>query len=120
MTRRNLEVIRGDSYPFTVDVKNNGNPVNISGFLFRMTAKYAISNSDAQAVFTLTSPTDIVTTDAVNGKLLVTVPPSATTALQPRVYRLQYDIQMYNDPQTIYTICSGILLVSPDCSITTP
>lgn len=120
MTRRNLELYRGDTFPFVVTVTNAGVAVNIDGFQFRMTAKYAIQDADINAVFTIVSPTDIVITDAVNGKLLVTIPPSATLILEPRVYRLQYDIQMYNDPQTIYTICSGILLVTPDCSVTTP
>lgn len=120
MTRRNLEMYRGDTYPFEVVVENAGNPVNISGFQFRMTCKYRVQDPDNQAVFTLTSPTNIVVTDAVNGELFITIPPSATSSLQAYVYHLWYDIQAYNDINTVYTICSGQIVINPDCSITTP
>lgn len=117
MTRRNLELYRGDSLPFSVTVTNAGNPVNLTGFQFRMTARYSIGGN---IVFSIVSPTNISITDAVNGEIFVTIPPSATSTLQSKVYRLQYDIQAYSNPETIYTVCSGILLVNPDCSISAP
>lgn len=119
MTRRNLEQYRGDTFPFQVDVTNAGNPVNIAGYQFRMTAKYTVTDPDSNAVFSITSPGYIAITNAAQGILNITIPPSATLSLQPKIYRLPYDIQMYNDAQTVYTICSGLLTVYPDVSITT-
>lgn len=117
MTRRNLEMTRGDTLPFQVIVKNAGNAIDITGYSFRMTARYAIGEA---VVFTLTSPGQISITNAASGIINVTVPPSATSSLAPREYRLAYDIQAYSSAQTIYTVCSGTIVVDPDVSITTP
>lgn len=118
MTRRNLEMYRGDTLPFRVTVTNVGEPVNLSGCTFTMTAKYDISDTDVNAVFSITSPAYIVITDAINGIISVTIPPSATSSLPPRTVRLYYDIQMI-DGANIYTVTSGFLNVTPDVSITT-
>ena len=81
MTRRNLEMYRGDTYPFDVTVENAGSPINVTGFTFRMTAKYDISDSDSNAVFSITSPGNITLTDPTNGEILVTIPTSAISSL---------------------------------------
>ncbi len=119
MTRRNLEMVRGDTLPFRVTITNAGSSVNLQGSAFRMTAKFDISDSDNDAVFSITSPSYIVITDAANGIISVNVPPSATSSLPPRECNLFYDIQMEDGTQSIYTVSSGILTVYPDVSITT-
>ena len=121
MVRRNLEMYAGDTFPFEVTVENNGSGMNITNYSFRMTAKYDIKDADVDAVFSITSPGNITITDAANGDILVTVPASATSDLEIGfTYYLQYDIQMYSDPGTIYTVCSGILKVNPTVSRTAP
>ena len=119
MTRRNLEMVRGDTLPFRVTVTNAGDSVNLQGASFRMTAKFDIGDSDGDAVFSITSPAYIIITDALNGIISVNIPPSATTSLPPRECNLYYDIQMEDSTESIYTISSGILTVYPDVSVTT-
>lgn len=118
MTRRNLEMYRGDTLPFRITITNAGSGVNIQGALFRMTAKYSIGDSDSDAVFSITSPGYIIITDALNGIISINIPPSATTSLPPRECNLYYDIQMEDGTESIYTVCSGILTVYPDVTIT--
>lgn len=117
MTRRNLEMYRGDTYPFRVEVTNAGSPVNLSGCTFTMTGKYDITDTDGNAVFSISSPTYIIITDATEGILSITIPPSATSSLPPRTVMLYYDIQMI-DGTNVYTISSGFLTIYPDVSIT--
>lgn len=119
MTRRNLNMYRGDTLPFRVTITNAGSSVNLQGASFRMTAKYDIGDTDGDAVFSITSPGYIIITDAINGIISVNVPPSATSSLPPRECNLYYDIQMEDSTESIYTVCSGILTVYPDVSITT-
>lgn len=121
MTRRNLDMYRGDTYAFEVTVENAGSSIDITDFDFRMTAKYDISDSDSDCVFSITSPSSILKTSPSQGLILVTIPVSATENLtRGLTYILPYDIQMSSGPGTIYTICSGLLTVYPDCSITVP
>lgn len=121
MTRRNIDITMQDTLQFYVTVENAGSPIDITGYQFRMTAKYAITDLDANAVFSITSPGSIALSDPTNGVILVTISPANTNSLEiGQTYRLVYDIQMYNDPGTTYTICSGFLNVFPDVSRTTP
>lgn len=121
MSRRNLTLTRGDTFPFTTVVYNGSSTIDVTGYQFRMTAKYDIQDADSSAVFSITSPGQISLTDPTNGKVLITILPTNTSGLQRGLtYRLIYDIQMYNDPATIYTVSSGILTVLPDVSTTTP
>lgn len=119
MTRRNLNMYRGDTLPFRITITNAGDSVNIQGAAFRMTAKFDISDTDADAVFSITSPSQIIITNALSGIISVNIPPSATESLPPRECNLFYDIQMEDGTESIYTVCSGILTVYPDISVTT-
>lgn len=118
MTRRNLNMYRGDTLPFRITITNAGSAVNLQGAAFRMTAKFDIGDTDDDAVFSITSPSYIVITDSLNGIISVNIPPSATSSLPPCECNLYYDIQMEDGTQAIYTVCSGILTVYPDVSIT--
>ncbi len=118
VTRRNLTTYRGDTFAFEVTVTNAGNPINVTGYDFRMTAKYAVSDPDSNAVFSITSPGNILLTNPSVGLVTVVVPSTATSSLKTgQTYRLQYDIQMYDNPGVVYTVASGILHILPDCSI---
>lgn len=121
ITRRNLQFYRQDTVPFSVTVENQGSPIDITDYSFRLTAKYSVTDSDSNAVFSITSPGNIIKTDAANGELLITIPSSATSSLEIGfTYRLYYDLQMYADPGTTYTVMSGIITVFSDISQTSP
>jgi hypothetical protein len=121
VNRRNLEMYRGDTYVFDVTVLNAGNPINITDYQFRMTAKYTITDTDVDAVFTISSPGNIELTDPSNGEVTVTISPANTSSLERgQTYRLYYDLQMYSAPGTVYTICNGILKINPDVSVSVP
>lgn len=119
MILRDIELIRGDTYPFEITVKkSNGDAINLYGASFRMTAKFSKKDTDLNAAFTLTSPGDISVTQASSGKLTVYIPPSATSSLPPVETLLYYDIQMQDSSSAVYTICMGKIKVIPDVSIT--
>ena len=121
VNRRNLEMYSGNTFSFDVTVLNAGSAVDVTGYSFRMTAKYSVTDSDNDAVFSITSPGQIALTDPSNGEITVTIPPSSTSSLETgQTYRLFYDLQMYNDPGIVYTICNGILKVVPRVSLTAP
>jgi hypothetical protein len=119
MTRRNLEMYRGDTKAFCVIVKNNGVVVDITNYNIQMTAKYSQSDADNSAVFTVTYPGDIQLTDPTNGEMLVRILPAKTSGLSSgQTYRLYYDIQLSSGSTVVYTVVSGILTIYSDVSIT--
>jgi hypothetical protein len=121
----NLTVFRGDTYSFNITVQNNSAPVDLTGAVLIMTAKYRYQDVDANAVFQLKSSG---TYDTTKGSITVTTPlagqasvillPPATLPLAPHLVNLVYDIQMVQGGNT-YTIVAGTLSIRPDATITT-
>ena len=111
-----LEMYRGDTAPFIgAAVNGDGNPRDITTDTLFFTAKTDISDTDLEAVIALETGSGIEATDAVEGLFLVTIPPSATTSLvitEPVV--LQYDIQLVDEDDNVYTMDRGTLTVIPD------
>jgi hypothetical protein len=58
----NLEVVRTDTKTFSINVTNNGNPVDISGYLLFFTVKANINDLDDNALISKTQvcPDDII------------------------------------------------------------
>jgi hypothetical protein len=46
----NLNAVRGDTFTLPIQIKNNGIPMDISGWTFFFTMKNKINDSDANAV----------------------------------------------------------------------
>jgi hypothetical protein len=116
----NIKMIRGDTYSFSITVVNNNVPVNLTGGKLRMTAKWNYIDLDASALFALYSPASgIVFSNPSVGEATITIPSSSTSSLPAHEVRLPYDIQFTSSAGSVYTVMSGLLIVSPDVSITT-
>jgi len=115
----NLKFVRGDSYSFNAAIILNGQPVDLTGGIVRMTAKWSVSDIDANAVFQLSSATSGITiTSASAGEIRVDIPSSATTSLPAKKVELPFDIQFVNSLGKVFTVLYGTLVIVPDVTIT--
>lgn len=119
LTRRRLEMFRGNTLVFDVQVKKapGDTPVNITGWTMWFTAKYYVTDPDNQAVSqrgNMAPLVGITFTQPLVGKAQVTMPPIATVYLPDSEIELVYDVQV-KDPTTgvVSTIEVGELVVSP-------
>ena len=113
------EWYRGDTQllPFQVVGRASGVQLDVSGWTFRFTAKFALPNPDAQAAFradnvaggiggvTLVAPTQ--------GQCLVTIAPSATLGWGDGPIDVEYDVQSTDVSGVIKTIEVGTITVRP-------
>lgn len=121
-----LAMLRGDSLSIAIVCKqktSDGSEVNVDltlgGVKLWMTAKRRIVDTDANAVFQITSPTDIVIDpDSLSGAATITVPADATKDLRygEGVTRIElyYDIQVKLGSGYIQTLQKGKLFVDAD------
>lgn len=117
----NLKMVRGDTFPFTINVILDGNPVDLTGGSLTMTCKYSVYDETADAVFVLTSPSDGITiTDATGGTAFIQIDPTNTLDLPLHLVSLPYDIQYVDSSSNIYTVMSGLLQVYPDVTSVLP
>lgn len=115
----NLKMVRGDTYTFDATIMLNGAPVDLTGGIVRMTAKWALSDTDLNAVFQLSTATSGITVlSATAGEIRVTIPSSATSSLPAKKVELPYDIQFVNSAGDIYTVLLGTLVIVPDATTT--
>lgn len=93
-------------------------PQNITGWSFWFTLKYYYSDPDLAAVAQLTSspPTGVTITDAVNGKLLITMQPIVTRSFPDQPTKLVYDVKGKDATGNITTVDSGTLTVNPSAT----
>ena len=115
----NLKMVRGDTYKFTATIILNGAPVDLTGGVVTMTAKWALGDSDNNAVFQVSSATSGITvTSPTTGEIAVTIASALTEPLPSRKVELPYDIQFVNTLNEVYTVLYGTLLIVPDATIT--
>jgi hypothetical protein len=137
-----LEITRNDDESFEFTILDptrvtpeypQGVPVNLSGAAIRFTAKRSILDDDASAVIRLDNGSlhGVTITDALNGVCVVDIPASATAGITPpaglspeslRNWRAQlvWDLQVRTSGGKTFTPLSGLLLVVPDVSISSP
>lgn len=117
----NLRMVRGDTISFNISIVLNGLPVDITNGVLRMTAKWSVTDEDADAIFTKTStPVDgIVITDAVNGLATITLSPADTINLPDHTVTVPYDVQL-DILGAIFTVLLGNLTILVDVSNQTP
>ena len=109
----NLEMTRGDSksFLFALDMDLTG-AVGIW-----MTAKSALADIDADAVFQKTISDGVTVIDDEAGTIQVDVEPDDTIDLDATRQRLFYDVQVEDVNNKVRTIRSGRLVVKPDVTI---
>lgn len=116
---KNIKMVRGDTVKFDATIILNGSPVDLSGGIVRMTAKWALSDTDVNAVFQLSTATSGITVlSAAAGEIRVTIPSSATSSLPAKKVELPFDIQYVDSVGDIYTVLLGTLVIVPDATIT--
>lgn len=116
-TSANLQMIRGDSLDLDLAITQGGAPVNLAGATIWMTAKRSYADADVDAVFQISSPTDIVITNAALGLARISVPPTATSSLVfsgAADQKFLFDIQVQLASGKVFTVRRGELTVSPD------
>lgn len=110
----NLKMYRGDTAQFRVTALDiDGNPLDISGASAWFTAKRATTEADNTAVFQKTVGDGITITDALNGIMLVQLAEADTNTLTKKEV-LEYDLQVKDVLNGIYTVARGSLTVEAD------
>lgn len=120
--RPSRRAFRGDTIqlPFAIIDQETGGAIDITGWAFRWTAKYALANPDAQAALQQDTLAigGIVLVSPTEGQLVVTVQPIATRSWPDADVRVLYDLQA-TDLGGIVTTCEmGDLTIEPDCTRT--
>lgn len=116
-------MFRGDAYsmPFTVktDDGTGAVPQDVTGCLFRFTAKYSPDDPDISAAFALGDGA-FTRVNESQGAMLLKIPKTATESLTGYPTRLYCDIQVTEPSGDPHTVWSSSLYVLPDISRTTP
>lgn len=94
-------------------------PVDLTGAKIWMTAKEALADLDADAVFQITTPTDIIIdADPATGRAKVVVPADATLAVVfptgVAQVELFYDVQVKTVDGIVQTVAAGKLTLTED------
>ena len=119
----NFEVVRGRTYTRSVTIKNKetGEAYALTSGVFRLTAKWSLSDADGSAAFQLTSEEGaIVILDASAGQLAFTIPAVDTASLPNREslpITLHYDLTWINSTGA-YSVLSGRITVLPNVTNT--
>lgn len=99
-----LEFIRGDTGVFDVTLTRSGSPFNpaLAGVKVWFTLKSTPTAADAAAVLQKTIGAGLEITDAINGRLRLTLTAADTAALNPRTSYF-WDIQVKDENAQIFT-----------------
>lgn len=122
MSNLNFEMIRGDTFILSLEVKKeDGTPENLTGATMKMTCKQNLDDPDLSAIFQVSNTTlEIVFTDPLNGKALITVPPAKTSGLVIVGEQViaKYDIQLLLASTQKFTILRGGFTIFKDVTLT--
>lgn len=119
----NLKMIRANDYSFNIQVVLNGTPVNLTGGTLRMSCKWQATDSDANEIFSVTTPSSgIVFLNATSGTATVTVASALTNTNAIPFHRIDpvYDIQYTDQGGHRFTVAYGTLTILPNISEISP
>lgn len=112
------EMYRGDTFRLLGEVvdRATSQPVDITGWTIRYTAKYALQNADARAAMAQDNQGvgGVALVAPTMGQLLVTVQPIVTRGYPDGPVRLEYDVQATDPMGVVTTIETGEVVVRPD------
>lgn len=118
-----LEMRRGDTPVWDLFVpREDGSPFDLTGYTIRMTAKRSVDDSDADAIFQLSTVAGTITiTDAANG-LAEMQPERADTSSLTTDVNAYWDVQVAKDgsPDETFTVADGTLTIKRDITRTAP
>jgi len=112
-----IRMIRGDTLTLDLVVTQDGAPIDLTGSTMWMTAKLSANDLDVDAVFQVTSPTNITFTNAALGMARIQVPPAKTsglTILAGKTLYAFYDIQLQFASGSVHTVDGGAVTIIPD------
>lgn len=118
---KNLQMVRASTFSFDIAVTQDstGEPVNLTNGTLRFTCKWAYTDPDADAIFTLSTPASgIVIISAAGGTANVTIPSTATSALPYDTVYLYYDLKFTDASDFPWITMRGILTVNPNVTRT--
>ena len=119
MNNTNLEMTRENTFSFDIAVTENEVPVNLTNGTLRMTAKWAVTDADASAVFQKSSPsTGITFLVPASGTANITIVEANTTAIPYHEVDLVYDIKFTDASGNEFTVMRGTLRVLPNVTRT--
>jgi hypothetical protein len=112
-----FQMWRGDTEVFDAAITVSGVAVNITGCSLKFTAKRSLQDADADAVFQLVTPTEIVITNGPGGLCQINVASLDTSGLL--VPTLCYcDLQLVDTLGNVSTTATGTLMVKIDVTRT--
>jgi hypothetical protein len=112
-----FQMWRGDTQVFDAAVTVGGVAVDITGCSLKFTAKRSLTDADADAVFQLVTPVEIVITNGPGGLCTINVASLDTSALL--VPTLCYcDLQLVDTLGNVSTTATGTLMIKVDVTRT--
>ena len=112
-----FQMWRGDTEIFDAAITVSGVATNITGCSLKFTAKRSLSDTDANAVFQLDKPTEILITNGPAGLCEINVASLDTSALL--VPTLCYcDLQLVDTFGNVSTTATGTLMIKVDVTRT--
>ena len=115
----NFAITRGDTVEFSASITLGGVALNITGASLWFTAKKQFIDADEDAVFQKTIGDGITVTNAASGLITIAIDPEDTEELSNVKTQLQYDLQMKDSEDKVYTVASGTLVVNPGVTTAT-
>jgi len=113
-----FEMWRGDTEVFDAAVTVSGIAIDITGCSLRFTAKRNLNDTDAEAVFQVTTASGgIVITNGPAGLAEITVS-SADTAPVTQAIKCYCDLQLVDTFNNVSTTATGTLLIKLDVTET--
>jgi hypothetical protein len=118
---QSLRITRGDTKTFNLILRLNNAAFNLSQKTLFFTAKYSMEDLDAAAVISKsTNGTDEITiTNEAGGLANLKLKPVDTSSLPPFNVPLLYDLQAVDVNGDVFTVLRGVLMVTPDITIST-
>lgn len=114
---KDIEMVRGDTPTWFLGFSRGSGPLALpAGTLIWFTAKRALTDEDAGAVFRKSVGSGVTITDATNGKAKVTLAATDTNPLPDADTLLYYDVQI-KETSGVITSFLGKLMVRCDVTV---
>ena len=118
---KNLQMVRASTFSADIAITQDstGAAVNLTNGTLLFTCKWAYTDTDAAAIFTLSSPASGITIlSASEGTANITIPASATSTLPYDTVYLYYDLKFTDASSFPWIVMRGILTVNPNVTRT--